>query len=83
MSLHSEISYMEFQKIPEIENMEEINNKRFKRGDIFLIGKNVVAQKYNKTPGDIITVYQVTEIGSNTCSYSPKNLKIKKETKNA
>lgn len=83
MSLHSEISMYDFQRIPEIEDMEEINNKRFKNGDLFLAGKEVISQKYNKSPGDTITVYQITEMKESTCVYFPIFLKIKKETKNA
>lgn len=83
MSLYSEIGFQEFQKLPEIEDMEDINSNRFKKGDVFLMGKNVISQKYNRNPGDIVTVYQITEMESSSCSYSPKYLKIKKETENA
>lgn len=83
MSLYSEITYAEFQRIPEIEDVEEINNKRFNVGDLFLEGKSVISQKNSKEPGDIVTVYQITEMDGVSCKYFPKYLKIKKETKNA
>lgn len=83
MSLHSEITYTELQKIPEIVDIEEINKRNFKKGDIFLFGENIINQKYNKYPGDNITIYEIAEISSTTCSYFPKIFKIKKEIKNA
>lgn len=83
MSSSNEISYLELQNLEEIEDIRDINKNRFKVGDLFLHGENVIEQKNTKNPGDTVTIYQITEIGESTTVYFPKYYKIKEERKNA
>jgi len=59
----------EFQKLRDIEEEEEMND--LKEGDLFLYGKNVIAQKQHKTVGDAISYYQVVAIVGKDVSYAP------------
>lgn len=79
----AEITYAELQKVEEIEDTRDINSNRFKPGDIFLYGENLIKQKHTKQAGDSVTVYQIFDINEGNCVYFPKLYKIKKETKNA
>lgn len=77
MSSYNEISYVELQKLEEIDDIKDINSNRFKIGDLFLYGENIIKQKYIKQPGDLVTVYQIAQMKENTCVYFPKLYKIK------
>ena len=61
---------VEFQKLKDIEEEKDMNNLEV--GDYFLYGRNVIAQKQSKAPGQPISYYEViekTETGS--ISYTP------------
>ena len=59
---------IDFQKVKEIEKEEEMNDLDL--GDFFLYGRNVIAQKQGKQPGQTISYYEVIEKNEVTGSVS-------------
>lgn len=63
------MNLLEFQKLREIENEEDMSE--MKLGDYFLYGRSVVSQKQNKTPGQEICYYQVVGKNGRSVEYTP------------
>lgn len=60
-----------FQKMADIEKEEDMNDLEV--GDFFLYGRNVIAQKQGKQPGQAVSYYEVIEKNEVTgsISYTP------------
>ena len=68
-----------FQRLPEIEDIQEINNKNFNKGDLFLAGESIIEQKNTKDCGDYVTIYKITEKSGDSIIYVPDYYMIEKE----
>jgi len=62
------MNLVEFQKIREIENEEDMS--KLEIGDFFLYGRSVISQKQNKTSGEV-SYYQVVNKSGNSIEYAP------------
>ena len=68
-----EISMKEWLSIKEIDYDEKIN---LPVGDIFLQGKNMINQKMNKKPGNMVSVYIVTSVKGKSVGYMVKQYRL-------
>lgn len=67
-----------FQKIPEIEEVEELKGSDFTFGYMFLMGESMIKQKYKKRPGDEVTIYKIIRNDENGIMYIPEYYLIEK-----
>ncbi|MFW6030390.1 MAG: hypothetical protein ACOCRO_09070 [Halanaerobiales bacterium] len=72
-----------FQKIPEVEDLRELEGKDFEPGRLFLVGETMIEQKHNKNYGDGVTIYKVVKNDKESMVYIPEQYIIEKENKNA
>ena len=69
------MTFSEFSRLPEFKDNEEIN---IKIGEYFLSGDRVIKQKYEKKPGDIVTVYKLVKKTKKDTSYIAEMIRLNK-----
>jgi len=77
------IKMVEFQRVLEVKDNKDLQGKDFSPGYKFLIGESMIEQKYNKYPGEEVTIYKIVKNDKEGIMYIPEYYLIEKENKNA